>query len=222
MYYLVFRVCYFTGVISLGVGLKTSLPFLKDGPTTGFKPSSVLILGGSSALGAAVIQLLRLAVPDSTILATSSPKNHNHITNNLGADGAFDRNSVSLIMDVKSASPGSRGVDAIIDTVGAGSTQKHIFEAFDSNGPKRYAQVWTGDEEIEVPSGVDSVMFRSRDVSRLQGGKNIMLALQTLLEEDNYKLPLQVHKVGNGLDMFEKGLELMRKGVSGEKLVVAI
>jgi threonine dehydrogenase-like Zn-dependent dehydrogenase len=125
-------------------------------------------------------------------------------------------------MDVKSATPGSRGVDAIIDTVGAGSTQRHIFEAFDTNGPKRYAQVWTGDEEIEVPSGVDSVMFRGRDMTKLQGGKNIMLTLQTLLEEGKYKLPLPVHKVGNGLDALGKGLELMRKGVSGEKLVVTI
>jgi len=179
---LVFRVCYLTGVVSLGIGLKTPLPFLKDGPTTGFKPSSVLILGGSSALGAATIQLLRLAVPDCTILVTSSPKNHRHITKTLGANRAFDRNSASLAMDVKAASPGSRGVDAIIDTVGAGSTQGNIFGAFDSNGPKRYAHVWTGDEEIDVPSGVDSVMFRSRDLSQLEGGDNITLALQTLLE----------------------------------------
>ncbi|KAI9727390.1 MAG: hypothetical protein M1834_008461 [Cirrosporium novae-zelandiae] len=221
-YYLVSRVCYLTGVTALGIGLKTPLPFLKDGPTAGFKPSSVLILGGSSALGAATIQLLRLVIPDCTILATSSPKNHSHIRNILGANGAFDRNSSSLVMEVRSASPGSRGVDAIIDTVGAGSTQRHIFETLDSNGPKRYAQVWTGDEEIEVPSGVDSVMFRGRDLSQLQGGKNIMLALQTLLEEDKYKLPLPVHKVGDGFDALKKGLGLMRKGVSGEKLVVAI
>jgi threonine dehydrogenase-like Zn-dependent dehydrogenase len=222
MYYLAFRVCYMTAVVSLGIGLKTSLPFLKDGPATGFRPSSVLVLGGSSAVGAASIQLLRLAVPDCTILATSSPKNHSHITSTLGANKAFDRNSATLIMDVKSASPGSRGVDAIIDVVGAGNTQRHIFEAFYSNGPKRYGQVWTGDEEIEVPSGVDSVMISGRYLSQLQGGRNIMPALQTLLEEGKYKLPLPVHKVGDGFDTLEKGLELMRKGVSGEKLVVAI
>jgi NADPH:quinone reductase-like Zn-dependent oxidoreductase len=202
--------------------LKTALPFLKDGPTTGFKPSSILILGGSSALGAATIQLLRLAIPTCTILVTASPKHHSHITNTLGADGAFDRNSASLIEDVRSSSPGSRGVEAIIDAVGAGATERHIFQAFDSNGPKRYAQVWTGDDEIEVPSRVASVMFRGRDISQLQGGKNIMLSLQTLLEEDKYKLPLPVHKVGDGFEALERGLELMRKGVSGEKLVVSI
>ena len=48
-------------------------------------------------------------------------------------------------------------------------------------------------------------MFRSREVSQLQGGKNVMLALQTLLEEGKYKLPLPVHKVGNGFDFVGKG-----------------
>lgn len=216
------RVCFFTGVTALAVGLKTPLPFLKDGPTTGFKPSSVLVLGGSSALGAATIQLLHLAVPECVILATSSPKHHGYITNTLGAHGVFDRDSNTLVKDVRTAGSSSQGVDAIIDTVGAGATQRHIFEAFDQSGPKRYAQVWTGDDEIEVPGGVDSIMFRARDAAQLQGGGNIMLGLETLLEEGTYKLPLPVHKVGQGFEAFKQGLELMRKGVSGEKLVVAV
>ena len=198
------------------------LPFVKDGQATGFAPSSVLVIGGSSALGAAVIQLLRLAVPDCTILATSSPKHHGHLTATLGANRSFNRNSASLIADVKSASPGSRGVDAIIDVVGAGRTERHIFEAFDLNGPKKYAQVWTGDNEIEVPSGVTSAMFTGRDLPQLKGHQNVFQALQTLLEEDKYKLPLPVHKVGDGFDTLERGLDLMRKGVSGVKLVVSV
>lgn len=216
------RVCYLTGIIGLGIGLGMGLPFLKDGLATSFKPSSVLVIGGSSALGAAVIQLLRLAVPHCIVLATSSPKHHGHLTTALGANIAFDRNSSSLVTDVKSASPGSRGVDAIVDAVGAGRTERHIFETFDSNGPKKYAQVWTGDDKIEVPSGVVSVMFRGRDLPQLQGNQNVFLALQALLEEDKYKLPLPVHKVGDGFNMLEKGLDLMRKGVSGEKLVISV
>jgi len=207
--------------MALGSGLKTALPFLKDGPTTGFNPSSVLILGGSSALGAATIQLLHLAVPDCKILTTSSPKHHAHLTA-LGVYKAFDRNSSTLIADIKSATPGSKGVDGIIDAVGAGATERHVFDAFAPEGPKKYAQVWTGADEIEVPSGVDSTLFRSRDVVKLQGGGNVTLALQTLLEEGKYKLPLPARKVGEGLDGLEKALDLVRKGVSGEKLVVSI
>ena len=216
------RVGYSTALVGLGIGLQAPLPFLKDGPTTGFTPSSVLVLGGSSAVGAATIQLLRLAFPTCTILATSSPKHHKHITDDLGADIALDRSSESLIAEIQSATKNLRGVDAIIDAVGAGSSQRHIFEAFDPSGPKRYAQVWTGDEEIKAPAGVDSVLFRGRDMPRLQGSKNIMSALQVLLEEQEYKLPLPVTRVGHGFEALKKALDMMRTGVSGEKLVVSI
>jgi NADPH:quinone reductase-like Zn-dependent oxidoreductase len=214
-------VSYLTAVSALGIGLKTALPFIPDGPRTGLQPSSVLILGGSSGLGAAAIQLLRLAVPACKVLVTASPKHHNHLTS-LGADLAFDRSSDSLVEEVKKATAEGRGVDAILDVVGAASTQSEIFEALNTAGLRKYAQVWTGDDEIEAPSGVDSVMFRSRDLSQLQGGKNLMIALEALLKERKYKLPLPVHVVGKALEGLEKGLTLMRKGVSGEKLVVTL
>lgn len=178
-----------------------------------------MILGGSSALGAAAIQLLRMVSPDCAVLTTSSPKHHSHLKA-LGATHTLDRSSSTLVEDIKAAS--SRGVDAIFDAVGVGATDQHIFDTLDSQGPKRYAQVWTGDDEIIAPAGIDSVLFRGRDVPKLQGGRNIMLALQTLMEQGKYKPPVPVHKVGDGLDVLEEALNLMRKGVSGEKLVVAV
>ncbi|KAJ5580337.1 uncharacterized protein N7459_006322 [Penicillium hispanicum] len=215
-------VCYLTAVMALGIGLKAPLPFLQGGPTTGLRPSSVLILGGSSAVGAATIQLMRLSVPECTILATSSSRHHAHLVNSLGVDRAFDRNSVSLVTDVKSATPDSKGVDAIIDAVGAGATERHVFETFDVTGPKKYAQVWTGDEEVRPPAGVDSVLFRGRDLPQLPGNENIMQALEGLLERGTYKLPLPLNRVGHRLEGLRKGLELMRQGVSGEKLVATL
>lgn len=217
----VVSVCFFTATMGLGYGLKMALPYLKRGISEGFKPSSVLVLGGSSALGAATIQLLRIASPGCKILATASPKHHSHLMR-LGADLALDRHSTSLVADVKSSTDGSRGVDAIIDTVGAGSTERHVFDMFDGHGPRRYAQVWTGDEEVQAPQSVESVSFRSRDFLQLQGGEDIMLGLQSLLEAGRYELPLPVKRVGQGVQCLARGLELMRKGVSGEKLVVTI
>ncbi|KAJ5953297.1 hypothetical protein N7454_000193 [Penicillium verhagenii] len=215
-------VTFLTGIMALGIGLKTPLPFLEDGETAGFNPSSVLILGGSSAVGAATIQLLRLAVPGCKILTTSSPRHHAYIKNTLGVDGVIDRGSETLVEQVKSQTPKSRGVDAIIDVVGAGGSQSHIFETLDPQGPKKYAQVWTGDNEIKVPSGIESVLFRGGDLPKLPGNKNIVKSLERLLEEEKYKLPLPVHEVGRGFDKLERGLDLMRKGVSGEKLVVSV
>jgi len=154
------------------------------------------------------------------ILATSSPRHHAHLTDYLHVDHAFDRSSASLVMDVKSVTPDSRGVDVIIDVVGAGRMQPDIFNVLDRDGPQRYAQVWTGDAQIQAPSGVDSVMFRGRDLPQLSGNTNIVPALEILLREGEYKLPLPVRVVGQGREGLETGLELMRQGVSGEKLVV--
>ncbi|KAJ5180960.1 hypothetical protein N7492_004170 [Penicillium capsulatum] len=178
--------------------------------------------GGSSAVGAATIQLLRRALPGCKILTTSSPKHHAHLRNTLGADTALDRGSTTLARDVRSATPGCRGVDAIVDTVGAGAAQQDIFQALNPRGPQRYAQVWTGAAEIEAPPEVDSVLFRGRDLPQLPGHENIMFTLQSLLEEQKYQLPLPVRHVGHGLTALQRGLELMRDGVSGEKLVATI
>ncbi|KAF2722569.1 GroES-like protein [Polychaeton citri CBS 116435] len=211
-------VCYFTAVIGLGIGLKTSLPFLKGGPREGFEPSSVLVVGASSALGAATVQVLRLVLPEARILATSSPQHHDHIAS-LGVDKSFDRNSPSLVEEVKRATEGSKGVEAIIDLVGAGREERYLFETFASDGPQKYAQVWTGEDAIEVPSGVDSTMFKAGDFPELQGSQNIMLSLQNLLAESKYKLPIPIYNLGQGHTGFANGLEMIRKGVSGQKLV---
>jgi NADPH:quinone reductase-like Zn-dependent oxidoreductase len=208
--------------MALGIGLRTPLPFLEGGPTSGLQPSSVLILGGSSAVGAATIQLLRLAISECKILATSSTRHHNHLKNHLGVDEVIDRNSNSLPQDAKQATAGCQGVDAILDVVGAARTQRDIFEALNPSGPKIYAQVWTGDEQIDTPGGVNSIMFRGRDLPQLPGNQNIARALGQLLKDEIYKLPLPVNHVGHGLSTLEKALELMRQGVSGEKLVVSI
>lgn len=198
------------------------LSFLEGGETAGFRPSSVLILGGSSAVGAATIRLLHLAVPGCKILATSSPKHHTYLKDVLGVHSVINRASLSLADDVKAHTLGFLGVDSIIDAVGAGSLHKEVFEALDINGPKKYAQVWTGDEEIAAPSDVKSVLFRGRDLPSLRGNEGVVKTLEVLLEQGKYGLPLPVKIVGQGFDLLQKGLDMMRQGVSGEKLVVTV
>lgn len=54
--------------------------------------------------------------------------------------------------DIRSSTEG-KGVDAIMDTAGAGSSDSTIFEVFDEDGPKRYAQMWVGEDEVQVTGG---------------------------------------------------------------------
>jgi len=61
-----------------------------------------------------------------------------------------------------------------------------------------------------------------RDLEKLKEGENGPLALERLLEVGRYNLPLPVRKVGYGFKGLVKGLELMRRSVSGEELVVGV
>lgn len=214
------RICFLTAAAAVYHGLDIPLPFLPGGESTGFEPKSVLVLGGSSAVGAGVVQILRLSLPSATILTTSSSKHHARLSS-LGATKAFDQRSESLIPDIISATPGGKGVDAIIDAVGSAAEQKGIFETLQPDGPKEYAEVATG-AQMQVPEGVKRQLTGGRMIFGKPGGSNAIPALAELVEEGKYRLPTQVKKVGSGFEVVPKGLEELKAGVSGTKLVVAV
>ena len=109
-------ICFVTAVCAIVNSLKIPLPFLQGMSTEGQVPSSILVLGGSSATGAAAIQLLRTAYPSLPVLVTSSAKHHARLED-LGATYVVDYKSPSIVADIKAATPGAAGVDVIIDCV---------------------------------------------------------------------------------------------------------
>ena len=205
--------------MAIHVGLDIPLAYLPNTSTTGHIPKSILILGGSSATGAAAIQLLRLAYASLPILATSSPQHHRHL-GSLGATMVFDYHSHTIVSDIKATSPNASGVDMIIDCVGAGAAQTDICDVFDPTGSKKYAAVITG-ADVPVPEGVTKIDVSGWSLVDLQGGRQIIPALTSLVEEGKYKVPLPVKVVGHGLDQVPKVMDQL-KNVSGEKLVVTL
>ncbi|KAK5663826.1 hypothetical protein OQA88_29 [Cercophora sp. LCS_1] len=181
---------------------------------------SILVIGGSSGVGASAIQLLRLALPNATIISTNSPV-HNKRLVALGAKSCVDRNldAQKVVSAIKAASPGGKGVDAILDAVaGVG----RLWDALRSDGPRLYSGVLTG-QEVAVPEGVKGttnivaqMMFQGKE------GAGVMGKLADLVDEGSYELPQEVEVVGRGLEDVGAGLEKLRKGVSGTKLVVAL
>ena len=175
------------------------------------------MLGGSSATGAAAIQLLREAYPSLPILATSSEKHH-ALLKNLGATHVADYKSPSVVADLKAALPG--GVDVIIDCVSAGASQTDICDVLDPLGSKRYAAVFTG-VPVSVPEGVIKIDVSGLDVIGAQGGKGLIPSLTRLVEEGTYRPPLPVRVVGHGLEQLAGVLDEV-KSVSGEKVVLTL
>ncbi|KAJ9616822.1 hypothetical protein H2200_000541 [Cladophialophora chaetospira] len=211
---------YVTAVCAILDGLKIPLPFLPQTANSRHVPSSVLILGGSSATGAAALQLLRLGYPSLPIYATSSPGNFARLRS-LGATQVFDYRSPSIVADIRAhQTPGSKGIDMIADFVSAGASQTDICEVLDPAGSKIYAALVTG-VPVPVRDGVTHVEVDGWSIVDMQGGKSILPALTGLVEQGKYKLPVSVKVAGHGLEQIPKVMDEVLN-LSGEKLVVKL
>jgi NADPH:quinone reductase-like Zn-dependent oxidoreductase len=212
-------IVYLTAAAAVVNGLHVSLPYLDS---SGSKSSlkSVLVLGGSSGVGASAIQLLRLALPSLTILATGSAKHHDHLLS-LGASKVFERSAQDDPSAIKEATPGGAGVDAILDTVTATLGQPAVFTALNPAGPKVYAQVVTGPNP-QVPEGITTIPVIARQLFTTPGGTTAMPGLAGLIDSGKFKPPVKVEIVGEGLESIGQGLDKLKKGVSGTKYVVRL
>lgn len=123
--------------------------------------------------------------------------------------------------DIRSVTDEGKGVDAIVDAVASAATATSIFDTLRADGPREYSQVFTG-QQVSVPDDVKRTVVFGRKIFELPGGKNSMAALAGLLNQQKYKLPIKVQTVGSGFESIELGLEQLKKGVSGTKLVVTI
>jgi NADPH:quinone reductase-like Zn-dependent oxidoreductase len=189
-------------------------------PTGGSPLKSILVVGGSSAVGAGAIQLLRMALPSATILTTSSPQHHERLLA-LGATKCFDRSAQEDTSVIRAATPDGAGVDAILDAVAASAAQPSIFSALNPAGFKLVSHPITG-QNPQAPDGVQIKAVMGRQVFGSKGGHAAMSALTGLVESGKYKLPTKIEVVGKGLDAISSGLDRLMKGVSGTKLVVSL
>lgn len=204
--------------MTINAGLHVPVPDL--GLDSGNPLKSVLVLGGSSACGAAAIQLLRLSLPSATILTTSSSKHHAHLVS-LGATACFDRTAQDDPSAIKAATPGGTGVDAIFDAVTAASDQPAVFDTLDPNGPKLHAYP-IGGLNVEVPKGVTSTGIIAGMIFNKVGRPPVMSSLTDLLQNGKYKVPIKVEVVGHGFEAIGPAVDRLKKGVSGTKCVVSV
>ncbi|KAL9112836.1 MAG: hypothetical protein Q9227_002913 [Pyrenula ochraceoflavens] len=206
----------------MGWGEAASLPITDGNTGNSPLPKSVLVIGGSSAIGASAIQLLRLALgPTVTIIATASATHHAHLRS-LGATACLERAAQADGKALRAVTPGEFGVDAILDAVGAAVEQPEIFGALKEGGLKMYAAPVTGREELKAPEGVRTKRVFGRAVFGMEGGKGAMQWLAQMLEDGIFKVPCAVEVAGKGLEGIEKGLRMLMEGVSGKKLVVSM
>ncbi|KAK1756324.1 chaperonin 10-like protein [Echria macrotheca] len=239
--------CYLAAAATITHGLCTPLPFLQSaGPGTPGVGTpqqqsppvikSVLVLGGSSGVGASAIQLLRIALPKAKIISTNSVSQNKRVMD-MGADAWVDRHlEVEEIIAATRNQNDERGVDAILDAVGYAGESPKVLRVLRDDGPRMYAYVMTDKEEREVPEGVRAMRcfagmmlntlapgpLGGKAVGSAASGSGAMAKLVDLVDEGKFKLPLDVQVVGQELGDIPAGLKMLKEGVSGTKLVVAL
>lgn len=182
-------------------------------------PRSTLILGGGSNVGAATLNLLRIAHPTMPISVTSSPKHFERLKA-LGASRVFDYHLETVASEIKDASPDGHGVDTIIDCVGGFAGVAGIADVFNKDADKKLAVVLTGSSVPQLEDVAVS-MVNGYMLVGLQGGPNVIPALTKLVESGQYKVPYPTRVVGHGLESIAEVMD-MTKTASGEKFVATM
>jgi threonine dehydrogenase-like Zn-dependent dehydrogenase len=138
----------------------------------------------------------------------------------LGAAVVFDYKSTHIVQEIRLSSPHGAGVEAIIDAVGSVATNSMLLQTLIH--PKLFAEVVTEQMAGSIPADVKHTLVFGRKAMAGLGGTHLFATLGELLASKEYRLPLPVRVVGVGLGAIEHGLQKLKTGVSGTKLVVTV
>lgn len=196
---------------------------------------SLLVWGGSSSVGAAVIQLAKAS--GAAVLATASAANLDTLRSQLGADRVFDYKAAGVVGDIVAAVKDlrdSRGVEfaGIYDAVSAPGTFEEalgpIFHGLEAEGvvsEKKLVTVLPPSSDLPddvkaktVFAGMMLPGHGYEDVTDVVWGK----FLPEALEEGILKPLPPPLVVGKGLEYIQEGIDQNKKGVSFKKVVVEL
>ena len=112
--------------------LRLGLPYPSSSPSSFTNaPQTILIWGGSTAVGHHAVQLAHLS--GVRVFVTASPDTHAHLKG-LGADETFDYKDADVVSKIQKAA-GEKGVTLGLDTVvEKGSTEKIIDSMYERGG----------------------------------------------------------------------------------------
>jgi NADPH:quinone reductase-like Zn-dependent oxidoreductase len=241
-------------VLPLGLSTAACALFQKD--FLGLQPPSldggstgrcVIVWGGSTSVGSNAIQLAVAAGYD--VVTTASPRNFDYVKG-LGAKGAFDYNSPTVIADMTRWLAGRTVAGAV--AIGVGSTSACIDVLGHGQGERFIAVASPPTSLDDVPTGAGRLGRLAPAIARMLTG-NITLAIKArrggvrtkfiwggalvgnevgpmiyetflprALAEGRYVAAPAAKVVGQGLEAIPTALDLHLKGVSASKLVVTL
>ncbi|KAK4449797.1 chaperonin 10-like protein [Podospora aff. communis PSN243] len=202
-------------------------PDVVYGPTFSGKAPTLLVWGGASGVGSMVVQLARVAGVEN-IVVTASKKHHDRLRR-LGASVVVDYASPTAVEEVVAAI-GDDGKTPlyVVDPISSERSAAPVVEVLKRVGATganaKVATTLPWPAGLDVPEGIEANMVGSE---QLWGEKEDFAnwlygqALPVWLAEGKI-LPGNPRVIGGGLEGIQNGLDELKKGVSGEKLVVEL
>ena len=183
----------------------------------------LLVWGGASSVGSAAVQVAKSM--GFKVYVTASEKHHEYLRG-LGASEVFDYRSENVVGDiVEAAKKDGVTVQAAFDSAGQVRECLDILKELKGEGTARLATAVPIPEDSPKVEGVE-VKF----VSAPGGGEErtehfhfvFGVWLKGKLEEGGFVPSPKVQVVEGGLESVNKGLDELKKGVSGVKLVLEV
>lgn len=218
-----------TATVALFDILNLPLPSSSSASPPSAVKTGILVWGGATQAGSALIQLLRLTMPNLTVFATASLGHHDRLRG-LGADYVADYRSATVVDDILTATDktGVR-IEYAVDTVSTPETLSSVVKVLGRfEGGKRmlgHLLPWPEDDKVVVPEGVEYTMVRGNDMWTRRRDLSEWLFRERLtgwLEREEI-VPGKYRVVEGGLEGLQAGLDELKRGaVNGERLVVEV
>ncbi|BGP12119.1 hypothetical protein JCM10213_004684 [Rhodosporidiobolus nylandii] len=200
------------------------LPLPKsDAPNPEGKGKSLLVCGGSSSVGSAAIQLALAS--GLRVVATASPANFDSVKS-LGASAVVDYKSEKVVDElVAELKKGGEEFAGVFDAIAENGTVEKSAEVASQLGGKKFVAA-TLPPPANLPGGVVAKFLFATD---MVDKDNAALAkaifhdfVPAALTTGALKALPEPLLVGKGLESIQKGVDVLRQGVSARKVVVSV
>ncbi|KAH6990011.1 hypothetical protein EDB80DRAFT_587413 [Ilyonectria destructans] len=194
--------------------LNLSLPSLSPQPSG----KSILVWGGSSSVGCTAIQLA--VASGLEVIATASKHNHS-LVKSVGATVVFDYRSPSIVQDIISTLSG-RELVGVYDAISEPESMNAISSILDQIGTHKVAIIVP--PRVALSQNFIPTLSVAFEILNEEGSKVLdhiwRQYLPESLRQARFQLEPKSVVVGKGLGDIQQGLDKLKAGVSGQKLIV--
>ncbi|KAL8734005.1 MAG: hypothetical protein Q9166_001766 [cf. Caloplaca sp. 2 TL-2023] len=196
---------------------------LRDSIFSGSDKKGVLVWGGASSIGTGAVQSAKML--GLTVYATASPKHHDYIKT-LGSKEVFDYKDEDVVEKiVKVAKRDGINLEFAFDAAGQVRACLDVLKEFKAGGTPKLATAIPMSDQTPKEDGIEVIFVAAPtdEKPKTEFFEFVMGRwLKEKLEKGEYKPSPAIKVVDGGLEGLNKGLDELKAGVSGVKLVLEI